>query len=410
MLRLSDDRVIAFAIFLFALAVRLATVAWQAGEPISQADQSEYLALAQNIRFHGVFSYGAPHLWGAPGLLGSTGPFLPTASRAPLYPFFIALLWWGQAPPILQVRIAQAFLGAGVALLVYLTARPLLGRRTAVIASLGMSVAPYSCQLVVPLVTETLFNFLLMLALWLWGGKRPFLAGLILGIANLARAILLPFIALLALTAMLFRFNRRAHAQAALAAVLVLAPWTIRNAVQLHAFIPVAATGWGANVFLGTIDVPFSAGNSFIVFGQDREFMTIIKTEPTAEAAEQKLMVAAMERIRSAPLYWFYVRLKQYPRLFTSSGNYLAPIIPLSRPALRIVYVLATVAFLILAGWGFFLTRQCWRSLYAVAALPAFQAAVLFVGLNEERYSTSMVPMLLIFAGYAVSRLLPGKP
>jgi hypothetical protein len=50
-------------VFVLAFAVRLIAVhIWH--NNISHVDPSEYVALAQNIRLHHVFSFGSPHPWG----------------------------------------------------------------------------------------------------------------------------------------------------------------------------------------------------------------------------------------------------------------------------------------------------------------------------------------------------------
>ena len=80
----------ALAVVLVAIVVRLLAIPIWGGYPLSDTiDQGEYFALAQNVRLHGAFSYGEPHRWGAPGTLGTPGPYEPTAARAPLYPFMV---------------------------------------------------------------------------------------------------------------------------------------------------------------------------------------------------------------------------------------------------------------------------------------------------------------------------------
>lgn len=81
-----------YFILLLACVVRLLAVWHWRGISTQLGDQSEYIALAQNVRFYAAFSYGENHPWGAPGHLNTSGPFTPTAARAPLYPMTIAAL------------------------------------------------------------------------------------------------------------------------------------------------------------------------------------------------------------------------------------------------------------------------------------------------------------------------------
>ena len=102
--KLSDARKPAFVILILACVIRLIAAGLWSDIDATHVDPSEYIALGQNIRLHGTFSFGSPHPWGADGRLNSPGPFVPTAARAPLYPLVIAGLWWREEPPVLEIR------------------------------------------------------------------------------------------------------------------------------------------------------------------------------------------------------------------------------------------------------------------------------------------------------------------
>jgi 4-amino-4-deoxy-L-arabinose transferase-like glycosyltransferase len=396
---------IAVTIFVLACIVRLIALWIYADDDVGRADQSEYLALAQNIKLHGVFSYGAPHTWGAPGLLNTEGPFVPTAARPPLYPLLIASLWWGEARPLLEVRVAQCLMGGLVAVLAYLIGLRIFGRRAALFAGLGMAFAPVSATLPAAILTETLFTFLLTLGMWLWERKYLVMAGVVLGLATLTRAILLPILAAIALMAVMLKFSRVTHLKILLGAALVIAPWTVRNAITQHAFVPVASTGWGANIFLGTYDIPYGAGNLWPIINKDEEFIKIVYGTPTETVAEGQLMQVALKRIGAAPLHWAYMRIKQYPRLFMSSGFYLLPVLPIPKSLMSVVYVGANVLFLLLSAWGLFLARAQWHQVYPLALVAFIVCASQFPGVGEERYMTPVVPLLMVFAGHGLAQL-----
>jgi 4-amino-4-deoxy-L-arabinose transferase-like glycosyltransferase len=402
---MGETKKTALAIFVLACAIRLLAVWFWSDDNVGNADQTEYLALAQNIKLHAVFSYGAPHTWGAPGLLNSDGPFLPTAARPPLFPLLVASLWWGESPPLLQVRIVQSIMGGLVAVLAYLMTLTIFGRRPALFAGFGMALAPMSIAMTLAILTETLFTFLLTLAMWLWSRNHALAAGVLLGLATLARAILLPILAAIALLAIVLKFNRATHVKILLGAVLVIAPWAARNAITQQAFVPVASMGWGANVFLGTFDFPYNAGNFWFIANEDKEFHKIVHESPSETLAERQLMTAALERIAADPLAWVIVRIKQYPRLFLSSGYYLSPIIPLPKQVLRIVYAGGGVLFLLLTAWGLYLARAQWRQTYPAMLVVFIFCASQFPGVGEERYSAEIAPLLMIFTGLAMARL-----
>ena len=395
----------AVALWVFACAVRLAALLIWGVPNIRGIDQTEYLALAQNLREHGSFSYGVPHRWGEPGILNSPGPFFPTAGRAPLYPAMIAALWWGDAPPLLQICLVQAVLGGFVALFVYLIALHSFAQRAALLAGLMVSLAPLATYTTTTILADTLFCFVLTCHVWLWDRRRGLAAGLMMGAAVLARAVLLPTALLIGVAALLLKFNRMLHARIMLGALLVIVPWTVRNAVTQHAFIPVATMGWGANVLLGTRDVPYGSGNPFLTYMQDQTFVDIIKDAPTEAEAEKLMLHEGLRRIVQKPLSWMALRIEQYPRLFFEGPAYLYSVLPLPRPVIKYAYLLGAAAFVALSLSGLWLARSRWREIYHLALYPITLGATCFVGVVEERYSLAMVPMMAIFAGFALSRL-----
>lgn len=398
-------RTAAFALLIFAVAaaLRLLAVLNTADDPMLDVDQSEYLALAQNIAHHGVLSYGRPYHWGDSGVLDAPGPYRPTAARAPLYPAVVSLFWTLGADPVVEVRVAQALLGAGVATLVFLIALPLVGLRAAVLCGMAMALAPASLLLSIALFSENLFIFLMTLSIWLWGRGRGVLAGIALGAAALTRAVALPFIAILALLALVWRFNRPLHLKIALCAVLVIAPWMIRNLETFHRFVPVATLGWGANLFHGTIDTEYGKDTVHTAVNRDPTFTAIVEAPISALEAEKRMFDAAVERIAADPLRWIGVRLRQYPRLFFESPNYLYPLTPLPSPVVRTLFFAGTLVFLGLALVGGVLALRRWRDTYHVVAFPLFILAAHLPVVTMERYGLPMVPMLIVLAAIALS-------
>lgn len=392
---------IAFLVRLIAVLSRDNTIGIDAGE---------YLALGQNIRLHAVFSYGAPHQWGDRGILNSIGPYLPTAARAPLYPLMISAFWWSDQPPLLAIRLTQAILGSFTVLFVYLTALRAFGPRAAFLAGLAIALGPLNSWLAASIASETLFNFLVAASLWLWGRQQGILAGLLLGAATLTRAILLPIILLIAILAIVVKFNRSLHARIVLAALLVILPWTTRNLITQHQLVPVSTMGWGANILLGTRPVAYGSGNPFLTYIKDSTFMEAIHSTSTEAEAEKIMIRAGLERIWQAPLHWLWVRITQFPRLFVETPSYLFRYFPLPPLIITVGYYLGTFLFLALSAAGMILALPNWRKVYPLALFIVPTTALFFVGANEERYSVAMLPMMAVFAGFALSSFVRWKP
>lgn len=166
-------------------------------EPI-RGDAAQYYAYAMNLVRHGVFS----------GADAVNAP-LPDSYRDPAYPMFLAFWMWmysGRDAWYDAVIMCQAVLGALSVTLIMQLGRTWLSLPWCVAAGVMAAVWPHSITLTGTLLTETLVGFLCVLGLVAFQvaiAKRDLkyagFAGLVLGMAGLANAVLLPFGLLLAL-------------------------------------------------------------------------------------------------------------------------------------------------------------------------------------------------------------------
>jgi 4-amino-4-deoxy-L-arabinose transferase-like glycosyltransferase len=187
------------------------------------------------------------------------GPSRVTAFRPPGYPILLAGVYTltghkskADEQRVVDGRIVNALIGTAIVALAGLLALQLFGRRVALVA---MALAAVYLPLILiggALMTEPLFAALLLAALTAAIAGRDSshrvrwaaLAGVLAGLAILTRAngmvLLLP-LALAAWDARP-RWSRQALAAPLVlvaVALVTIAPWTIRNARALHAFVPV---------------------------------------------------------------------------------------------------------------------------------------------------------------------------
>ncbi len=207
-----------------------------------------YGDIAKNWLTHGVY-----------GLSGPTGPE-PTYIRLPGYPAFLAALWaiFG-LEHYNAVRYAQMLLDLGTCLMVADMARRIAGERAALPALWLAALCPFLANYVALPLTETLAVFFTALALdfaiagleSLQGGRLQRRAWLGCGLAIAAGLYMRPDAGILLVAIggyLLFRVarvhgQRRATVAAlllAVAALLPLAPWTLRNWRVIHRFQPLA--------------------------------------------------------------------------------------------------------------------------------------------------------------------------
>jgi 4-amino-4-deoxy-L-arabinose transferase-like glycosyltransferase len=397
------------ALTIVALLARLWwiwTSAWAAGD-------AQYLTVARNLAFHHAFSLTDV----------ASGQLFPTARRPPLYPALIALLWWGDSPPVMVLLLLQAFLGATTVALCYLIARDSFNRVVAVIAGFAMALAPMTGYFTAVVLTETLFTFLLTLAIFLWGREKLVLAGLVFGLASLTRPGLLFFFIALPALALLPSLRRRwrEYLTIAVLALGLSSIWIVRNALVFGKFIPVAASGWGMNLMCGTIEteivgIKVWTGKEWALL--DLKNHPLLQTESGLSETERDrvLWQRALERIKENPLHWLLVRAGQYPKLFLDSGNYVLGRynIPISQALaesrfwvllVKVLFLAINLLTLGIAVLGVYVERKRIPSLIHLLSFPVFLLLVQLPMWTESRYSLPIMPMVAIFFAVGWQRL-----
>jgi 4-amino-4-deoxy-L-arabinose transferase-like glycosyltransferase len=200
-------------------------------------DEPEYVSegrlIAQGHLFYTALPYGILHAG---------------AWKAPLYPAWVGLIYaiFGAHPMI--VKLLQVPIGVATIPLTWLLARRLFSGRVALAAAVVVAVYPLAWQYTGLLYPEALATPLYVLLLIFALTGRPTMGraigiGLLMGVALLLRPTS-EFLFLGFLIAWSLRVGwRRGIGFTALSivlAALVVAPWTIRNAIVMHGFIPIS--------------------------------------------------------------------------------------------------------------------------------------------------------------------------
>lgn len=170
------------------------------------------------------------------------------AWKAPLYPAWVGFWYalFGHHPMV--VKLIQVPVGVLTIPLTWLLARRLFGRRVAVAAALLVAVYPLAWQYDGLLYSEALatplYVGLLILGLTReMTGRRAAGLGLLTGVALLLRPTT-EFLYLGFLVAWSLRQGWRQGVGLTVVsvacAVLIVAPWTIRNEIVMHGFIPIS--------------------------------------------------------------------------------------------------------------------------------------------------------------------------
>ncbi len=379
------------AVFCTALAIRsLVLWAWWNRALHPDPDVLEYVTIARNLLLHGVF-----------GAVSGVSD----SNRPPLYPALIATLWHGSGPPFIALCVVQAIAGAVTVMLGFRIASRHWGIRVTWLATAGIALSPLSCRFAVNPETETVFTSLLVAGLWAWGERRPRIAGLFFGLAALTHSILVPYVFGIAVLGFLpvWKARRRNHLIILTTFLITVIPWAARNVIQLHRATLIADSGWRSNLLYGTLDLNLFVGNVWSI---------VLKLPATqvnttdAAVAEKVLLDRAVARIAADPAHWLFVRLKQYPRLFADSGEYIDLH---NRVTNRIRQFVFYAGDLSLVGLSIFACFRLRRELAATVHIWSFPLFLMVSHLPmwvEVRRLVPAIPELTILSAVAIEIIL----
>lgn len=331
-----------------------------------------------------------------------------TAYRAPGFPVLLAVVHILGGHQLIDERLAQVAVGVALVALIYVVGRQLFGPRTALIAGTLAALSPVLVLFDATLISEPLFTVVMLGALSCALAARAdrsvwpaVAAGALTGLAALTRPeglALIPAVALIAGT-------RRGGVAVALVAVLCVAPWTIRNAVVLHSFVPVSTeTG---NTLAGTYnDVSLHDGR----WRDPRKFHLYTPARIKYRNNEAKTDTALTRDVLAF--------IEQHPtdlaRVAIDNAGRVAGIAPTAfsklslgsvslptRPAPLLRAALLITTLLALAGAT---TRAARRAPPGWWLAAAIVAAVALLVNAEQRFAVPLQPFLLLLAPLPLTR------
>ncbi len=239
------------SIVAFALIIRLIYIYFMPQFPLLK-DDLQYNVIAGNLLGGKGFSYDSIN---------------PTPARGPVYPAFLAAIYFlfGQSYP--AARSAQAVISALNCLLIYWIGKKLYSRAVGLAASLMMSIYPSCIGYVGLLYSETLSAFLLSASILLFivsKKKSKFglfvITGVFLGLTSLCypKFIILPFVLVL-FGLWKNNLSRKCVLLGGLilGTVLTLSFWTVRNFSIFRRIIPVS-TGVGTSLWYSTLSEDYT--------------------------------------------------------------------------------------------------------------------------------------------------------
>lgn len=250
----SRQQLVGLAIlFLFALASRFAFIGFFGSEDRrydALYDDTIYTDIATQLAAGNGFVLSHDHFVADAGEL--------TSIVMPLYPYFLAAIFSVFGPSYLPVKLLHAFVGAATVLVVYFIAMHCFDRSVARLAAIIAASYPLFIMYTRPLMTETLFVFLVsinvLLALKLVSKPSAPIAvawGIVAGLAVLTRSEMLVYLAVMGgfVAWRLWRQNGFLHtvgygALTLLVCIACMGPWLIRN-WNVHGALVLENKQWG---------------------------------------------------------------------------------------------------------------------------------------------------------------------
>jgi 4-amino-4-deoxy-L-arabinose transferase-like glycosyltransferase len=394
-----------------ALGLRLAWIAYSNWRPLPDDDAFRYDWFARNL----ADGAGFVHLNGE-----------PTAFWPPGYPLLVAPLYRLLGADPLWAQLLNAFLGAGTAPLTFALGRRAFGERAGLLAAGIVALFPSLILFAGVTLSETAFTFFALLALWLLvieQGRGPLraptlaLAGGVLGFAALIRgqALLLPLIALpfWRLASGDWRSAARRFVVVAGFALLLVTPWTIRNAIQMNAFVPIS-TNAGVDLWIGHHDGASGRGQMADALVYSRPDLDSVAGEVAvnAEGFRQAIRFALEQPLTELELlprklYYLYYHDEEGLRWNDGHGGqpWMDPNVWRFLRWLSNAYYYGALA-LFAAGVAMAWKRLPIPALTLVASTIVYWTAVHLVFFGDPRFHAPAMPLFAIFAAVPLDRAL----
>jgi 4-amino-4-deoxy-L-arabinose transferase-like glycosyltransferase len=336
---------------------------------------------------------------------GSTGP---TALLAPGYPAVIALAFhiFGSFtfPAAIAVMTMQVFFSVGTVLLIMIVARRCFDSRTADLAGVFWAVS-LPLLWMPTIFWETCLSTLLlvgMIAFALRCEQKPsgFLwavMGAYCGLAALVNpALLMALLALMGWAAWQTRKTLRySPLLGLLVLLLVFAPWPIRNARALGAFIPLRSTV-GLELWMGNRAgaTGFLDESVFPLFNRCEYDQYVAKGEVAYMRDKSAL---AMSYIRAHPVEFLRLSGVRFTRFWSGAGTR-------DGSPFFVLHAVLTTALGAMGIWRLWQRRRFSVAVLFLLPLLLFPLPY-YITHAEFRYRLVVDPLLTVLAGYSVSSM-----
>lgn len=416
--------------------------------PIHQGDASQYDLLGWNIKEGNGFSYS------------ENTPFLPTMDREPAYPAFLSVMFFIFGHKYLPVQLTQIFIFILTCIFVYLLSKEIFGPNIAKYSLFLAAFCPTLIGYPMFLFSETLAFLLILLTIYSLTMiiiKRSSLfryaiAGFILGMTILCKAIMLPFFILVAVSFIFIKTDTWKKKILSLllftlCCTVVILPWMLRN---YYLFDKLAISLRGGKVLWMSaqkVDYTQREVNKQIVFILSESLGDIVYSDKSRKRTSDVYLAGALKtnqyeielekkgynpiqiddiflkealnKIKMHPIKYFLatplelVKMLSFIHLPSLNQPHILDALKQGNIFLRIIILLfkglmrlSAYLIIILVFIGMYLKRKEWLKWYFLLLIIVYINAVYGLLFGDGRYASVLIPFYLIFASIPVMYII----
>lgn len=319
--------------------------------------------------------------------------------RPPLYPLMLSLFYYLKLN-LIAIRVIQCIISAFTVCFVYIAGKKIFSQRVGLWSGIIASVYPFFIFYNGFILTETLFIFLTLAAIYYFvslteKSLSSIKAGVMLGLAGLCRPIMQMYlpISFLHIIAGKEKFKEKLK-RILLIAVFFMAtvsPWVIRNYAVFNKFVP--GTTMGGWVF-------WEGNNPHSVGGPCRYFPEGIGAVEETER-DKLLFRMTADVIRGNPGRFAWLLQNKFKRFW----NVVPNAAEFTKPLYRRISVMSFGVMLPFFVLGFFLSLKN-RKAQFIHSLIIFFTVFHMIFLASIRYRVPLETFYIMFAVYGLFRIL----
>jgi 4-amino-4-deoxy-L-arabinose transferase-like glycosyltransferase len=340
----------------------------------------------------------------------------PTAHWPPGYSAALTPIYRLTGKSLLSARLANAVAGSLTVVLVYVLGAKVFGRTAGLIGAGLLAVLPNQIVFTGLVLTETFFTLLFVLILLLTAQallseKEPrlwhfVLIGMLIGVAALVRGEALLLLAVIPPVVWVRRRSWRSllarSTVLVLAAAVVVAPWTVRNAIQMKAPILISTSATEA-FWVAHHEGANGKISDFVV---DDRYKNVLNPKKEVEISNEALR-EALSFIRHNPAQELLLIPRRFFALYSEDASgtlWLQTPATLSFSSgrhLREVSDLGYWGVMALAALGLpaWLSLRDRRKALLLAVAVAWTLLFVIVFFGDSRFHFSLMPIFCLWAG-----------